>query len=362
MTARNFSAVVLCVLMAAPAFASLKEDLDAAAKVAPGDHSAWTRVRDRLVAQGKESLKELEAAAAADNWTAAGWTRALAAEVARLRIARPELAQQVDNPKGINPEFYRITRLGKPFCRRDFGHMGAEAVPLMLERFRYTLDAKTFSEGEFGLLEREALATALLQVPGQTGDTRARFAMLEVLRNPELPANWRQDAAVSYGQTGGKAALNELGAIIDDARQPLALREGAAWALGRVAEKASVEAIKTRLNDARITAGENGPALVRALVNGAGILGSSWGWKARGESARAKAEEVRQGCARLLVDTMRKHPAEAEGITTALVTVVWRESPAWLNELARDEEAGETARLAARKAAKAVQEALANEK
>jgi hypothetical protein len=105
MTLRQYLLPVLLACLAAPAFASLKEDLDAAAKVPAGDHAAWTRAREKLVVAGTEALKELQAAGAADQWTPEGWTRALAAECARLRIEKPEQAAKVDSPRGVDPQF-----------------------------------------------------------------------------------------------------------------------------------------------------------------------------------------------------------------------------------------------------------------
>lgn len=354
---------VLLALLAAPVVAGVKEDLDSAARVAAGDHAAWARARDKLVAAGEPALNELEAAGAAGQWTAANWPRALAAESARLRIQKPEHAAKVDNPRGIDPAFYGITRPGKPFCQRDFAQLARDGcVPLLLERWRYSLDAKPFSEGDAGKLERDALARALLAAPGQVGDTRARFVMLEALRNATLPDEWRQDAAVSYGQTGGETALADLGAMIDDGKQPLPVREAAAWALGRVPEKAALDAIRTRLGDSRITGGESGPAMVRALANGAGILGSAWGWKARGETAQEKANEIRKACATVLVETLKQHPAEVGAISDALVLVAWRESAAWLQEIAASKESSEALKAGAQKCADALKPALAREK
>lgn len=341
---------ILALTLLAPALcADLATDLDNAARVQADDHANWVKARDRVVAHGPEAVAELTKAASAENWTADGWARALTAEVALLRITKPELATAVDSPRGVDPAFYGITRLGKPYCRRDFAQLGKEGTPLLLERWRWTLNAKPFSEGDAGLAEKEALATSLLQVPGQLADTRARFALLDALKNAELPVNWRQDAAVSYGQTGGEAALVELCAVIDDARQPLALREACGWAIGRVAEPASVEAIKTRLNDAKITGGENGVALVRALVTGAGILGNAMGWQARGTANREKANEVRRDCALLMLETLKKHPAEHEVIANALVQIEWRDSLGWLEDLTTDSETAQAIKDAALK-------------
>lgn len=342
-----FLALALSAMLAPAAMADLQSDLDAAAAVTPGNHAGWIIARNKLVAAGEGAIADLAAAAAPEKWTQQGWPRALAAEVARLRITQPELAEKVDSPRGINPEFYTITRLGKPFCRRDFAQLRLEGAPLLLERWRWLLEWKPFSEGDAGKLEREALATSLLEVPGQVGDTRARFAMHAVLLNPELPQGWRQCAAVSYGQTGGEAALVTLGQVIDTSGQPLAVREAAAWALGRVAERAAVESIKTRINDERITGGQNGPAMTRALVNGIAILGSAWGWKARGAEQKEKADDVRKECALLLLEILKKHPTESEAVSGALVQVVWPESYQWLEDLSKNKDATEAARAAA---------------
>lgn len=354
------AALLIALMLAPAAFAGVSEDLDAAAKVRAGDHAAWIKARDKLVGGGDAVLEDLKAAAADKNWTAEGWTRALAAETARLRIQKPDLAKQVDAPRGIDPEFYLKTRLAKPVCQRDFTHMGAEAVPLLVERYRYTLDAKPFSEGEAGNLERETLARALLATPGQAADARARFALAEVLKNNTLPELWRQDAAVSYGQSGGKEAVSLLGMVIDDGKQPQAVRQGCAWALGRVPQTEALEAIRARLGDGRITGGETGPAMVRALVNGLGVLGSSWAWKARGETEKARAEAIREGCARLLVDTLKNHPAESAQISEALVLTAWNDSLGWLEELAKDK--AENLRAAAAACIAPLKEALAREK
>ncbi|MBX3473053.1 MAG: hypothetical protein KF754_01565 [Planctomycetes bacterium] len=355
---KTFALLALTALLAPALAADLATDLDTAARVQPGDHANWVKARDRVVAHGPDAVAELAKAAAAEHWTAEGWVRALTAEVARLRIARPELATAVDSPRGIDPAFYGMTRLGKPYCRRDFAQLGKEGVPLLLERMRWTLDATPFSEGEAGALEKEALATSLLQVPGQLADTRARFALLDAAKNAELPANWRQDAAVSYGQTGGEPALASLGAILDDAKQPLAVREACAWAMGRVPEAASLDAIKLRLNDDRITGGNTGIALVRALVNGAGILGNAWGWQARGMAALEKGNQIRRDCALLMIETLKKHPAEHETIANALVQIELRDSLGWLQDLSQDGQAAQVVRDAALKCIDPLKDAL----
>ncbi|MCL4729899.1 MAG: hypothetical protein KJ044_05600 [Planctomycetes bacterium] len=358
----TFAMLTLAALLAPALAADLKTDLDAAARAQPGDHAGWVKARDRVIAHGQAALPEVRQAAAPEHWTAEGWMRALVAEVARLRLEKPELARTVDEPRGLDPAFYGITRLGKPYCRREFAQFGVEGVPLLLERWRFSLLARPFSEGEAGVAEKEALATSLLQVPGQVGDTRARFAMLAALRDTTLAANWRQDAAVSYGQTGGEAAIGDLAAILDDARQPLAVREGCAWAIGRVPSATAVEAYRLRLEDDRLTGGENGPALVRAMLNGVGILGSAWGWKARGADQQEKGDRIRNDCARLLVDTLKRHPAEHALVANGLVLVELKDSLKWLQDLAADTGASPAVKEAALQCSVVLQDALARVK
>lgn len=356
-------ATLALAALAAPALrADLKADLDAAALVQPGDHAKWVQARDRIVALGAPALDDLAKAAAAENWTARGWTRALAAESARLRIAQPELAPQVDNPRGIDPQHYRQTRLAAPVCRRDLARLGTQGVPLLLERWRWTLDARPFSEGETGKAEREELARALLAVPGQLADSRAQFAMLLAMRDDTISALWRQDAAVSYAQCAGSAALETLGMVIDDAQQPLEVRLGCAWALGRVPTAAALDAIKQRLNDARITGGDNGPALTRALVNGISILGSKWGWQARGADEQQTGDAIRKDCALLLVATIKQHPAESAQIADALANVAWQASLGWVQDLSKDTDATQEVRAAALKCMEPLKMALEREK
>ncbi len=356
------TALALAALLAPALHADLKADLDAAAQVQPGDHANWVKARDKIVALGAPALDELAKAAAIENWTAKGWTRALVAESARLRIEKPELAPQVDSPRGINPEHYLKTRLAAPVCRRDLARLGTQGVPLLLERWRWTLDAKPFSEGEPGKAEREELARALLAVPGQLADSRAQYALLLVLRDETTSAQWRQDAAVSYGQCAGSTALEPLGMLLDDARQPLQVREGCAWALGRVPTAAALDAIKHRLNDARITGGETGPALTRALVNGISILGSKWGWQARAVSEQDTGNAIRKDCAELLVATIKQQPQEASQIADALANVAWQESLAWVQDLSKNAEVTAETREAALKCIEPLKMALEREK
>ncbi len=333
-------ALTALLALLAPIAAAQQLDalLDEAAKVQPGNHNGWTGIRDQIVAQGESALPALTQAAASANWTAEGWVRAMVAEACRLRIQHPEYATVVDNPPGIDPQHYRMFRKPVPFCQRDFNHLPKAAVPLMLERFRWTLEKQDYSQGEAGMAEREALATALLHAPGHHADTRARFALEAALGDAGLADKWRQEAAVSLGKTGGTGAIKALTAILDKGTEPVAVREAAAWAIGRVADTAAYTALQSRLTGTELTAGEHGRRLARAMINGVGILGSRAAWQARGVMVANMGERVQQDCARLLVDQLKARPAEAELIRDQLSVVALEESLAWVQTLAAEGE------------------------
>jgi hypothetical protein len=334
-----FLALLLAPLAAAQDVSSL---LDQAAQVEAGKHAAWIAVRDQIVSKGQSAVPDLKEAAAESNWTAQGWVRAMAAEACRLRIENPQAASTVDNPPGINPERYLKFRKPAPMCNRDFNFLPKDAVPLMLERFRWTLEKQNFSEGEAGIAERNALATALLHAPGHHADVRARFAMEAAMKDSALPDDWRQEAAVSFGKTGGVDAIKTLCATVDSTTQPIAVREAAAWAIGRVADKGAYTALQSRLGNTELTGGQHGNQLVRALINGVGILGARGGWDSRGPMMAATGEQIRDDCARLLVDQLKAHPGEAALIRDQLSIVALERSLDWVKALAID---GETAAI-----------------
>jgi hypothetical protein len=317
--------------------------LDALAAVKPGDHAAYAAAREKVLSIGKDAIPGLAARGAPERWTETGWVRAMAAEACRLRLADPELAAAVDHPEGLDPVRYRRTRLGEPMALASLSRLGANAVPLLLERWRWTFEASPYSEGAAGDKEREAFRNAILALPGQVPDARARHFLAEVLSNAASRDGWRRDAAVSLGQTGGTAALPRLTGILDDATQPAAVREACARALGRIADASALDAIRARL------AGEKDAQVRRSYLHGLGILGSAWGWEARGKDAGALADTVRAGCAETLLDSLKSHPEESETIGTALSMTRWAPSLKAVEGLASDATASADVRAAASK-------------
>lgn len=315
--------------------------LDTAAAVEVGDHKAWLEARNAIVAQGEAALPDLRAAAAEENWTREGWVRALAAEVCRVRIEKPEIATDVDSPQGLKPEHYKKFRKPEPFCQHDLVKLGLDASPLLLERWRWTFAAVVFSPGNAGELERNCFARAIMFVPGAVNDRRARFALEDVMRDGSLPDGWRQDATVSFGQTAGTSGLATLGEIFDDVTQSLAVREASGWAFGRVPSTRAADALKTRL-----TADGLSRELRRALLTGVAILGNSGGWKARGEMLQATGEEIRESCARMAIDALKAAPEDVDLVSRALSVTAWPDSLQWVRDLAEGAES-ETVRLAA---------------
>src|SRR5262245_30085240 len=332
--------VALLSLLIAQASSDLDAALDHLAAVRPGDGAAYVTAREKVLAFGKEALTPH---GAADRWTEAGWVRAMAAEACRLRLANPELAAAVDRPEGLDPARYRLFRHGEPMILPELAHRGADAVPLLIERWRWTFDLHAFSEGAPGEKERETLRRAILSVPGPVPDARARHFLAEVLASKDSRDTWRQDAAVSLGMVGRTAALPRLTAILDDATQPAPVREACARALGRIADATALDAIRARL------AGEKDAQVRRSLLHGLGILGSAWGWEARGKETAGLAESVRAGCADALVDALKRYPAESETIGIALSMTRWAASLKNVESLATDAAVSEDVRAAAAK-------------
>jgi hypothetical protein len=99
------------------------------------------------------------------------------------------------------------------------------------------------------------------------------------------------------------------------------VREGCGWAIGRVAHVDAATALQTRLEKDGLQV-----ELVRALINGAGILGNSWGWRSRGVMQQAAGDEIRKLCADMLVEALKATPAEVDYISRALAEVAWEAS------------------------------------
>lgn len=343
--------------------AALTAALDELAAVKAGDARTWREKRAAVLAFGSDALAALEHAAKDEHWTRDRYTRALAAEICRLRISQPELAQSVDQPRGIDPEVYRQFRHGKPSCHRDFAHAGTSIVPLLLEALVFTLPERKFSGGEAGQLERETLLAALVQVPGEKSDSRARFVLEDVLKSGSHSDGLRALAAVSYAQCAGAEGLTLLDDVVGSAATPLKVREGAAMALGWMADVKALASIRSRLESAGLGGeGEEAVALRRALIVALGTLGNSGGWQARGAEKAEIAREIRAGSATLLVACLRNFPADVEFISSALCVVAWKDSLGEVRKLAEDASGAEAVHKAARQVLPLLEMAVARER
>ena len=160
------AAILAALLVQNPS--GVDEALDALASVKPGDAAAYVAAREKVLAFGKDALADR---GAADRWTEAGWVRAMAAEACRLRLADPELAAAVDRLEGLDPATYRKFRKPEPTILPSLARRGADAVPLLIERWRWTFEVHPFSEGEAGDKERETLRNAILSMPGRASMT-----------------------------------------------------------------------------------------------------------------------------------------------------------------------------------------------
>jgi hypothetical protein len=351
--------ILLCALAACALNAgTLRDALDRAAAVAAGDSEAYVALRAEILAMGHDALPGLREAAAQEHWTLEGWPRALAAEACRLRLERPELAEIVDHPPSLKPERYRQFRKPMPLPQRDLSRLEREAVPLMLERLRWTLHSYPYSDGDAGEQERQAYALALLACAGLREDARARWLLQGVLSDSLADVELRAQAAVSLAQCAGSGALPLLTATFDDALQPLGVREACGWALGRVPGHDALDALKLRLQDPALKASEHGAALARALITGVGLLGTEGAWKARGPMFEAAGHSVREGCARLLVDALAVYPAEVEAVERALTVTALPASADWLQTLSQDAARPEAVRNAALQVESPLRESL----
>jgi hypothetical protein len=337
-TSRLFALTLALLLAPALLAQSVDELLDQAAQVEYRNASAWLEIRSQILAQGEDALPALRQAAAEGNWTREGWVRAMAADAVRVRIESQEEAEQVDYPIGINPERYRLFRRPIPLCKHDLRRMGKPMVPVMLERWYWLLETTPFSTGEAGDAERNALARALLFVPGSVEDARGRFAVESAMNDRELPDGWRQVAAVSVGQLWGREGVAMLTKIVDDATQPLEVREGAAWALGYTSNSDALDVFTRRLADENLLSGIDGERMFLALVCGVGHLCNSWGWRARGIMRQAEGDRIRQGSARLLIELLKSHPEHGDYIADQLALAAWEPSVNWLEDVIRDAE------------------------
>lgn len=308
----------------------LDSALDRLAAVKPGDGASYVAARDKVLALGKDAIPGLAARSGSERWTDAGWVRALAAESCRLRLADPDLAAAVDRPEGLDPARYRLFRHGEPTILPSLARRGADAVPLLLERWRWTFELPTYSDGAAGNKERDTLRNAILVLPGRVSDSRARHFLSEVLGSADLRDAWRADAAVSLGIVGGPAALTRLTEILDDTTQAAPVRDACARALGRIPDTRALESIRARLG------GEKEAQVRRSLLHALGILGSAGGWDARGKSVALMAEAVRAGCAEALVEAIRRYPAESETIGMALAMTAWPPSLKSVESIAAD--------------------------
>lgn len=298
--------------------ARAQDAIDRLSEIAPGRSAEYIALRESFDAS---DLPLLKAAATPGQWTRENWTRALAAEACRLRIEEPELAAELDRPRGLDPNVYRNFRRPVPLCLRQFRHVGVRGIPLLLERWRWTFSEHPFSGGDAGREERKVFRQAIIAAAGQTGDVRARFFLEEILANENEAPMWRSEAAVSLGMCAGEKALPTLLEFIDG-KSPLEVRRACARALGRVPTLGALDAIRFRLGA--------DPDLDLDLVTALGLLGSEWGWKSRGAGSGKK---IRKGCADALVQQITRIPGHSDSIGRALALVAWPESLARVEAL-----------------------------
>lgn len=330
---------------------ALDQALDESAATKPDDAVSYLRARNRVLALGPRVIPLLRDRGLLDRWTEEGWVRALVAEVCRLRLENPTLAATVDRPRGLDPAVYQSYRRPIPLCAPELVHYGKDAVPLLLERWRWMFSEHPYSKEASGELEKEVFRQAILFVPGQLEDRRARHFLKDVLENDRNPHLWRQEAAVSLALCSGTEALGPLEKILENSSGFPPVREACARALGRIPSVQSLDSIRKYLKDPYKDA-----EIHRSLLTALGLLGNAWGWEARGLAVRELSVTIRKGCAEMLLEALRQRPAETDAIARALALTAWEDSKKQLAAWSGDPQATQELREAAKRTLRRLQD------
>lgn len=288
------------------------EDL---AAVRPGDHARYLELRGPILAA--EGAKAALEALSQGDWTEETWTlRAVSAALA-LRLGHPDLAAAVDRPLGVDPAHYAKFRKPAPMVEPELARLDASAWPLLIERYRWLLAERPYSEGEAGEAERRCLRAALISVIGRAGDPRAQYFLRALLDDGAAPLDDRRHAALALGRCAQGQGLEVLAARLSDRDLPSEIREACARGVGQVYSLSSLEILKSVLTD-------EDAAVRRSAISGLGQLGNAWVWDALARQGKGEAEEaVRTGCASALVEALAQWPGEAEAVSTALCLTAW---------------------------------------
>lgn len=257
----------------------------------------------RLMAMGPEGRSRVEARRSTSEYSKSTWREDVRFDAIHFWMARPEQAEKAYDLAGLKPEVYRKRRRPVPEATRELSELGAG--PILFELLLFTKDRYPFATGSAE--ERAALDDAIVVALGRSDHPAARWALLDLARDPEQPAHLRGLAAYSAGVAGGtEEALIDM---VRDRRLAPGVRRGAAQGLGQLRTVRSVETLASTLSGARTRPMRL--AVIRALGSAASptVL-----------RRRSKPEALRIAASDALVEALAR--ANALDVGDALVETI----------------------------------------
>lgn len=247
---------------------------------------------------------------------------AIAAEIAKAKLAEPQAFEAVRKLRGVRREFYGRQRNPVPTAGRELRGLGPSALWAMVDALAFDAPPRDGLSDE----ERTALTVGLLEAVGVLRDPRAGPVLGAVFERGPAGGRVAKAAAKALGRLCGDAELGLLGrhAQAGDARRLAAIH-----GLGECKRAESAGKL------AALLAIETEPAAVEALASALGAVGSSWAWEALGPEAKARGLAVREVAAKALVAAYAQRPAEARASLGRAVAAVEHPETAALIERAR---------------------------
>lgn len=248
--------------------------------------------------------------------------RAIAAEIAKAKIAEPAAFEAVRKVRGVRREFYGQRRNPVPAAGRELRALGPSALWAMVDALAFDAPARD------GLSDDEwtALTVGLIEAVGVLRDPRSGPVLGAVFESGASAPRIAHAAAMALGRLCGDAELGLLAKHIEagDARRLAAIH-----GLGECKRVESVDKLATLL------AMETDAATIEALASALGAVGSSWAWKAMGPQSEARGLAVRKAAATALVAAFARRPGETRASLGRAVRAVEHPETGALIERAR---------------------------
>jgi hypothetical protein len=242
--------------------------------------------------------------------------RAIAAEIAKAKVADPQAFEAVRKARGVRREFYGQRRNPVPTAGRELRALGPSALWAMVDALAFDAPPRD------GLSDAEwtALTVGLIEAVGVLRDPRSGPVLGAVFASGPPAPRVAKAAAVALGRLCGDA---ELGLLAKHTEAGDARRLAAIHGLGECKRVESVDRL------AALLAVETDAATVEALASALGAVGSSWAWTAMGPQAEARGLAVRKTAATALVAAYAQRSREARAsLGRALAAVEYPETAA----------------------------------